>query len=151
VRPFQAFQGWQFLPFSDFGLRIVDFGFSHPFAPRKTSSRANDHSLSGANPKSEIRNVSPVRPAQAPIARALSGASQRWDPTCYNLRMRYKVGVEKSEEGYSVWVPGLPGCWSEGATEEEALANISEAIVEYLSVVEEQLTQAEIREIEVAV
>ena len=65
--------------------------------------------------------------------------------------MRYKVGVEKSEEGYSVWVPGLPGCWSEGATEEEALANISEAIVEYLSVVEEQLKQAVTREIEVAV
>jgi hypothetical protein len=40
---------------------------------------------------------------------------------------------------------------SEGATEEEALANISEAIVEYLSVVEEQLKQAETREIEVAV
>ena len=65
--------------------------------------------------------------------------------------MRYKVGIEKSEEGFSVWVPGLPGCWSEGATEEEALANIGEAIVEYLSVVEEQLTQAKTREIEVAV
>jgi predicted RNase H-like HicB family nuclease len=65
--------------------------------------------------------------------------------------MRYKVGIEKSEEGFSAWVPGLPGCWSEGATEEEALANIGEAIVEYLSVVEEQLTQAKTREIEVAV
>lgn len=32
--------------------------------------------------------------------------------------MRYKVSLKKTEEGYSVWVPGLPGCWSEGRTED---------------------------------
>ena len=53
--------------------------------------------------------------------------------------MKYKVALHKSEEGFSIWVPGLPGCVSQGATEEEALANISDAIREYLDVVKEQL------------
>jgi predicted RNase H-like HicB family nuclease len=42
------------------------------------------------------------------------------------------VNIKKTEEGYAVWVPGLPGCWSQGSTEEEALENISEAIQDYL-------------------
>ena len=65
--------------------------------------------------------------------------------------MKYKVALLTSEEGYSVWVPGLPGCCSQGATEEEALANIAEAIQEYLAVVMDDLKEAEVREIEVAV
>jgi len=51
--------------------------------------------------------------------------------------MIYKVNLEKTEEGYAVWVPGLPGCWSQGNTEEEALENIKDAIVDYLETVEE--------------
>ena len=51
--------------------------------------------------------------------------------------MIYKVNLEKTEEGYAVWVPGLPGCWSQGDTEEEALENIKDAIVDYLEAVEE--------------
>ena len=42
--------------------------------------------------------------------------------------MRYKVALKHSDEGFSVSVPGLPGCWSQGDTEPEALANIREAI-----------------------
>ncbi len=64
--------------------------------------------------------------------------------------MKYRIALHKSEEGYSVSVPGLPGCWSQGATEQEAVENIRDAIREYLSVVEEQLHGEEIREIEVA-
>jgi len=64
--------------------------------------------------------------------------------------MKYKVALQHSEEGYCVWVPGLPGCVSQGASEEEALANIAEGIREYMQVVMEQLEGAEIREIEVA-
>jgi predicted RNase H-like HicB family nuclease len=65
--------------------------------------------------------------------------------------MRYRVALQRSEEGYSVSVPGLPGCWSQGASEAEALDNIRDAIREYLSVVEEQLRGVDaIREIEVA-
>ena len=65
--------------------------------------------------------------------------------------MRYRIALHKSDEGYSVSVPGLPGCWSQGATEEDALDSIREAIREYLSVVNEQLRGEETREIEVAV
>jgi predicted RNase H-like HicB family nuclease len=45
----------------------------------------------------------------------------------------YKVASKKSEEGFAVWVPGLPGCASQGNTEEEALANIKDAIEGYLA------------------
>ena len=48
--------------------------------------------------------------------------------------MQYKVGMKKTEEGYSIWVPGLPGCWSQGKTENEALENIKDAIHGYLEV-----------------
>lgn len=51
--------------------------------------------------------------------------------------MKYKVALHQSEEGYSVSVPGLPGCWSQGSTEQEAFDNIRDSIREYLSVAEE--------------
>ncbi len=51
--------------------------------------------------------------------------------------MRYKIALYQSEEGYSVSCPGLPGCWSQGATEAEAIENIQAAIREYLTAVEE--------------
>ena len=63
--------------------------------------------------------------------------------------MKYRIALHKSDEGFSVSVPGLPGCWSQGTTEQEAVENIRDAIREYLSVVEEQLHGEEIREIEV--
>lgn len=64
--------------------------------------------------------------------------------------MKYKIALHQSEEGYSVSVPGLPGCWSQGATEAEAIENIEAAVQEYLTVVDELLEGAEVREIEVA-
>jgi predicted RNase H-like HicB family nuclease len=45
--------------------------------------------------------------------------------------MKYKVSIRKTDEGYAVWCPGLPGCWSQGETEEEALENIRDAIEAY--------------------
>ncbi len=48
--------------------------------------------------------------------------------------MEYEVKVKKSEEGIAIWCPDLPGCASQGATEEEAVANIKEAIHDYLEV-----------------
>jgi predicted RNase H-like HicB family nuclease len=65
--------------------------------------------------------------------------------------MKYKVVLQHSEEGYSVSVPGLPGCWSQGITEEEAIENIRDAIQEYLAAVNDLFPNAEVREIEVAV
>jgi predicted RNase H-like HicB family nuclease len=63
--------------------------------------------------------------------------------------MNYKVRLQESEEGYSVSCPGLPGCWSQGETEEEALANIRIAIREYLAAVDELVKDADVREVEV--
>ena len=63
--------------------------------------------------------------------------------------MKYKIVLQKSEEGYSVGCIGLPGCWSQGETEEEAIANIKDAIKEYLEVAEEVLREGEIQEVEI--
>jgi predicted RNase H-like HicB family nuclease len=63
--------------------------------------------------------------------------------------MKYKVNIKKTEEGYSVWCPGLPGCWSQGHTEEEALGNIKDAITSYLDAVEELNKGEESRFVEV--
>jgi len=51
--------------------------------------------------------------------------------------MRYRVNLKKTDEEYSVWVPGLPGCWSQGKTEAEALEKIADAIKAYLQTAEE--------------
>ena len=64
--------------------------------------------------------------------------------------MKYKIALHKSDEGYSVSVPGLPGCWSQGDTEAEALENIKSAIQEYLEVVNSNLDGLDVREIQVA-
>jgi predicted RNase H-like HicB family nuclease len=45
----------------------------------------------------------------------------------------YKVTLVESEEGFAVWCDDLPGCCSQGATREQALANIRDAIREYLA------------------
>jgi predicted RNase H-like HicB family nuclease len=63
--------------------------------------------------------------------------------------MRYRVVLQESEEGFAVSVPGLPGCFSQGATEVEALENIKAAIVEYLAVVEDLVRHENVREVEV--
>ena len=64
--------------------------------------------------------------------------------------MKYKIALQQSDEGFSVSVPGLPGCWSQGATEVEALENIQDAIHEYLATREELLRGTVVREVEVA-
>ncbi len=64
--------------------------------------------------------------------------------------MKYKVALTRSDEGISASVPGLPGCWTQGATEDEVLENARLAIQEYLAVRDELLSSAEIREVDVA-
>ncbi len=63
--------------------------------------------------------------------------------------MKYKILLEKSEEGYSVSCPGLPGCWSQGETEDEAMENIQDAIREYLAAIDDLVKNADVREVEV--
>jgi predicted RNase H-like HicB family nuclease len=64
--------------------------------------------------------------------------------------MKYKIALHRDEDGIAVSVPGLPGCWSQGATEDEAMANIQDAIHDYLAARDDLLRDAEVREVEVA-
>ncbi len=65
--------------------------------------------------------------------------------------MKYTVVIHASDEGYSIACPALPGCWSQGKTEEEAVANIIEAIGDYVTAVSDAYRETDFREIEVAV
>lgn len=65
--------------------------------------------------------------------------------------MKYKIRLEKTEEGYSVSCPGLPGCWSQGETEDQAIENIQDAIKEYLAAIDDLVKNADVREVEVPV
>ena len=65
--------------------------------------------------------------------------------------MRYKVILEPSEEGFAVSVPGLPGCHSQGISEQDALDNIRDALREYLEVVDVLGREHIVRKVEVEV
>jgi predicted RNase H-like HicB family nuclease len=65
------------------------------------------------------------------------------------IKMKYKVVLHESDEGYAISCPALPGCWSQGETEAEALENIQDAIREYLATVEDMTRDAQVREVEV--
>jgi predicted RNase H-like HicB family nuclease len=67
------------------------------------------------------------------------------------VMMKYTVVLQRTEEGFSVSCPGLPGCWSQGETEQEALENIRVAIQEYLAAVRDAFNGGDVREVEVAV
>ncbi|MCU0838148.1 MAG: type II toxin-antitoxin system HicB family antitoxin [Rhodospirillales bacterium] len=64
--------------------------------------------------------------------------------------MQYRIALHRSKEGIAVSVPGLPGCWSQGATEAEAIENAKDAIRDYLAVVDDLLRSEGVREIEVS-
>ena len=67
--------------------------------------------------------------------------------------MKLKIMLEPSDEGgYTVFVPALPGCISEGDTKEEALKNIREAIELFLEPVEDDLSfSPDTEEIEISI
>jgi predicted RNase H-like HicB family nuclease len=65
--------------------------------------------------------------------------------------MKYTVVIEESGDGFAVSVSELPGCHSQGDTEAEALANIANAIHEYLEVVQELARSTGTRQAEVEV
>ena len=64
--------------------------------------------------------------------------------------MTYRVVLTHTDEGYSVNCPVLPGCWSEGDTEAEALENIQSAIREYLDFHAEISAGSDVREVQIA-
>ena len=63
--------------------------------------------------------------------------------------MKYKVVLLRNAEGYSVSCPGLPDCWSQGATEAEAIENIRDAIAEYRAAVTARTAGEDVREVEI--
>ena len=64
--------------------------------------------------------------------------------------MKYPILLHKSKYGYSVSVPNLPGCNSQGRSEREAIANIKDAIRVYLAMERRELGAVKLREVEVA-
>lgn len=67
------------------------------------------------------------------------------------MTVEYPVILKESEEGFAVGCPALPGCWSQGDTEEEALENIQIAIREYLEARQELLRNEDVRSVTVTV
>jgi len=66
--------------------------------------------------------------------------------------LKYQVVVHKSEYGYDVHCPALPGCNSQGDTLQEALENIKDAAIHtYLDMVTEEIKDKRVYEVEVAV
>ncbi len=65
--------------------------------------------------------------------------------------MTYRVAVRETDEGYSVSCPGLPGCWSQGHTEPEALENIRAAIADYLAARDAMTAEPGVRQVEITV
>jgi len=63
----------------------------------------------------------------------------------------YKVVLHPNEEGVAVRCPALPGCWSQGGDEAEALENIQDAIREYLAAIEARSDGGDVREVRIAV
>ena len=58
------------------------------------------------------------------------------------MSLRYQIVLHKSDEGYAVNCPALPGCWSQGETEPEAVQNIRDGIEDYLAAVNEAGAEA---------
>ena len=66
------------------------------------------------------------------------------------MKKKYHVTLLQHVEGVSVSCPELPGCHSQGATVDEAMENLRDAIQGYLELYGEPAVRCEIREMEVA-
>jgi uncharacterized protein YdhG (YjbR/CyaY superfamily)/predicted RNase H-like HicB family nuclease len=130
----------------------VRFPLSEPVPARliariaKALAESHAASMRGSSSKARRANASlPPQPYAERIGRrkVSSHAGKR------RQAMRFKVTLQKSHEGFAVSVPGLPGCWSQGLTEAEALSSIKEAISEYLAARDELLRGADVREVEI--
>ncbi len=63
--------------------------------------------------------------------------------------MKYTVVINKTEYGYDVHCPALPGCHSQGDTFEEAIENIKDAITTYLQMIAEETKESTVYQVEV--
>src|SRR3954447_8034386 len=129
-------------------VRIDRAPYAYPFTFPCSGVR-NTTSLSRSRAGKVCRTMASVRWSRIAGESTLDG-SCRCGGT-FGGSMRYRVVLHESEEGFSVACPGLPGCWSQGATEAEALDNLRSAIEEYLEAVATLTVGADVREVEVAV
>ena len=67
------------------------------------------------------------------------------------VSLSYPIVLHKTEEGFAVNCPALPGCWSQGSTEEEATENIRDAIREYLAAISDAFSAETLRQVEVTI
>jgi predicted RNase H-like HicB family nuclease len=75
-----------------------------------------------------------------------------WDAlSIQEFAVKYTVLIQESDEGFAASVPGLPGCHSQGETEAQTLANITDAIREYLNVIKELAASAGTKQVAVEV
>ena len=70
---------------------------------------------------------------------------------CSAVSLSYPIVLHKTEEGFAVNCPALPGCWSQGATEQEATENIRDAIREYLAAIGDAFSAETVRQVEVTI
>ena len=100
--------------------------------PRKCALRISEFSSPAAEcvPETPARVNATERQPFPPI--------EILPPSATLGRMEYRVTLMKSDEGWSVSCPSLPGCHSQGSTREEAIENIRAAIREWLAVEAEE-------------
>jgi len=65
--------------------------------------------------------------------------------------MKYPVVINKTEYGYDIHCPVLPGCHSQGDTPEEAIENIKDAIQTYLRMIAEETKGSTVYQVEVSI
>src|SRR5260370_1252542 len=116
------------------GRSCVPNSISMPLHPRVLSSSAR-LALAYASPR-------PHRPYGARPARNL-----HWRHAKVTA-MKDSVALMRTEEGFSVSCAGLPGCWSQGAAEEEALPSIQDEILDYVEVARQLAGEQNLREVE---
>ncbi|NET00298.1 MAG: type II toxin-antitoxin system HicB family antitoxin [Sphaerospermopsis sp. SIO1G2] len=63
--------------------------------------------------------------------------------------MRYQVKLNKIDQVYAIWCPALPGCWTVGNTEQEALEKIKYVIQDYLQKIDDNIKNSEFYYIDV--
>ncbi|HVL59069.1 MAG TPA: type II toxin-antitoxin system HicB family antitoxin [Burkholderiaceae bacterium] len=63
--------------------------------------------------------------------------------------MKYRVALRRVPEGFSAFAPALPGCWSQGRTQAEALENIGRAIRQYLVLAQAATADCDVHEIDI--